>query len=173
VPPQTYDPGTRTGVEAVDRFLFAIENDDAETVAAMLQYRPIPCVDPETAEYQVACPPGAAEGTPVRAFVFSACHGGWVGEEYRHGLAAELVDRDNRLFAVYRVPGHAHPAELDPPDRQVLLVLAHAELGWGSLYWFSSSGMLSDIALGCGHDVAGMVDFYQIDPTETILAPVQ
>ena len=92
--PAAHPEGTRTGIPEVDEFLAIHEAGDAAAMADLLLYRDVPCLPPETAEYQVACPDGVEEDTPVSAFILSACHGGWVGEAGRNDLAEELLLRE-------------------------------------------------------------------------------
>lgn len=150
--------GTRTGVPAIDAFLDALENGDVESVGDFLAYRPVPCVAPETAEYSVACPEGVEGGTPVSAFIYSACHGSWASEDVRITFAQSLVDAQRLIHSVYSTPDRSFPTEVDPPERDIALLMVDAEQDWYSVFWFNDAGDLTDISLGCGHDLPNAIN---------------
>lgn len=152
--------GTRTGVPAIDAFLDALEDGDVGSMGDLLLYRPIPCVAPETAEYSVACPDGVEEGTPVSAFVHSGCHGTWASEQMRESFAKSLTELPIAVHSVYSTPDHRYPTEIDPPDRDVALLTVNTEQEWYSVFWFNDAGDITDISLGCGHDLPNAINVW-------------
>lgn len=167
--PAVHPAGTRTGVSEVDEFLEIHEAGDSAAMADLLIYRDFPCLPPETAEYQVACPEGVDEGTPVSAFLVSACHGGWVGESGREQLADELLERDFRVHSVVRVQGHFAIADGND-SHDIVLVTASTSEQSGIVYRFAEGGGLVYIANGCWLPVADVVSQYGYDNGDILFA---
>jgi hypothetical protein len=102
-PIATHPPGTRTGVEQIDRFLDLLETGDAEGLLAIVKYITLPCVD--GSEYQgPACAEGEEPGTPVRAFYA----GGWMRAENVPGFLDDYIASERALFGVKSGPKSLH-----------------------------------------------------------------
>ena len=162
--------GTRTGDPRTDAFLDALEGGDVGSTGDFLHYRPIPCVDPQTAEYSVACPDGVEEGTPVSAFVYSACHGSWASEDMRETLAKSLTEMPNLVHSVYSTPDHSYPTEIDPPERDIAMLMVNAEQAWYSVFWFSDAGEITDLSFGCGHDLDNATNVWGLKGAPVLFA---
>lgn len=162
--------GTRTGAPGIDAFLDAFEDGDVDSVGEFLLYRPVPCVAPQTAEYAVACPEGVEEGTPVLAFVHSGCHGTWASEQMRETFAKSLTEMPIAIHSVYSTPDHTHPTEIDPPDRDIAALMVNSQQGWYSVFWFNDAGDITDISLGCGHDLPNAISVWGLKGAPVLFA---
>lgn len=168
-PSVAHPEGTRTGVPEVNEFLEIHEAGDAAAMAELLIHRDHPCLPPETAGYQVACPEGVEEGSPVSAFILSACHGGWVGEAGSSDLAEEIGQRDFLVHSVVAVQGHFATADGNDA-RDIVLVVLTPDQVHASAYHFAEGGGLVTVAYGCGHSVTDMLRQYGYGEGEVLFA---
>ncbi len=95
-----YPPGTRTGIDSVDRVLAAMQAKDVPALSALIDFRMEPC-GREIIGRPPSCPEGVEEGTPVEALAagcFEPAY--WTRGEESDGVLQQLADEAQHLFAV-------------------------------------------------------------------------
>jgi hypothetical protein len=161
--PRAHPDGTTTGIEQVDAVIEAVTGGDTGTLAALLRFRGVPCTPQDQAEFEVTCPEGVAEGTPVEAFIYSGCHGDWIIPEQADVLTARLT---GGLYAVYDGPAGS--------DAEWTVVFLGGDQPFPWSADVTSDGEIATVATGCAHSVE---DFLRIlvpgSQSEPVLAPVE
>jgi hypothetical protein len=77
-----YQPGTLTGIPAIDEAITAAASGDAEALAAHVIVDPVACTTAEGLGGPPKCPGGAADGTLLTRFGVVQCEGGWAQAEH-------------------------------------------------------------------------------------------
>jgi hypothetical protein len=73
-PVNAYPPGTRTGIEVIDKVIAALASGDPQAVLDHLSFHPYPCTNaPSGTDGSNPCPPGVPEGSPVDVIASGGC----------------------------------------------------------------------------------------------------
>ena len=93
------------GVPVVDAFVKAMLTGDSTALAALIDYRDVPCsVDQQGIGAPPACPPGAPDRTPIKAISGSSCEGYYITEAEMPRILAGFRSRGALLFSASRLP---------------------------------------------------------------------
>ena len=110
----TAPQGTRTGDPGLDAILDAIVRRDAEAFATLHVLTETACSTATGHGGPPPCQTGLKEnleddmpnGTPIRAFPASVCHGAWIvgpDAEVKAGLVSEILPSNPKIYAVIRL----------------------------------------------------------------------
>lgn len=145
-------PGTRTGVDIVDRVIAAAEAGDVATLVTLAAFRDVECEDSETGMHPYQCPPGVPDGTLVSAVSAAYSERTFISPDGMEQAIAEAffrllgqgADLALRLYAV---------AELDEDPFEAgstyRVLLAFPD-GTGRQLWVSADG-IAVVWFGCGN----------------------
>lgn len=97
-------PDGRTGVDAVDSVLDAIEADDAALLKPLLKFAITPCLIGAPAGVEPVCAEGDLMGTLVQTFLVATCEGAFNNPSDPDTQSGQIVGRDLTLYAVYEAP---------------------------------------------------------------------
>jgi hypothetical protein len=149
-----------SGITTVDRIIRAVQTEDYETLDALLQYRPVPCVtEVEGFGAPPECLEGEEEGTLVNVFAGAQCHG-WFARPDDYDVT-NFPLRGARLYAVYETgPNHF-------PEGDYAIIFeggGRDERPDGIAWQFVADDVgITGVHHGCGMTPAAMVEFQRLE----------
>lgn len=124
IPTVDISPGyplqTTTGVDAVDKVLAAVANDDTDALRSLARYTVAPCTTAEGLGGPPKCRPDEEEGTLLEVLPFLGSEGSFIRKSEIGnwpGIQASAV------YAVYRVSGGAPVEEYYPSGEYAIVFL--------------------------------------------------
>lgn len=90
--------------QVVQDVVLAVVAGDPARVSSLVTYQQVACTTAQGAGGPPKCPPGTAEGAPLRVFATGVCQGEWTADAA--GAIARLMSRPLQLYAaaLLRVP---------------------------------------------------------------------
>jgi hypothetical protein len=167
----------RTGIEAVDAVIAAIESGDIGALVALLRYTKVACVaTPEGLSVDPPCD-GEPEGTLVEAVPMASCEGGYVpaalARDALNGLLTGKPLADADVHGVYRTAGSGFASSFFSRAalEYAVVLVTNVDTGMDTWALLLGGGGIVGVENGCAETPETFIENWRL--TDAVLSPAQ